>query len=152
MEGTVDVRIRKVRSSDLEQVLETYRAAGLETRGSLSLKTAQGVFERMSSYPNYHLYVAEVDGSVCGTFALLIMDNLANGGRLSGIVEDVAVRRDLQGRGIGKAMMAFAMSECKRSGCYKMMLSSNEIRTDAHKFYESLGFVRHGYSFRVELD
>ena len=86
------------------------------------------------------------------TFALLIMDNLANGGMPSGIVEDVAVRRDLQGRGIGKAMMAFAMSECKRSGCYKMMLSSNEIRTDAHKFYESLGFVRHGYGFRVELD
>jgi len=31
------------------------------------------------------------------------------------------------------------------------MLSSNAKREDAHAFYESLGFVRHGFSFRFDL-
>jgi GNAT superfamily N-acetyltransferase len=151
MEGKVNVRIRKAREADLEQVLDVYREAGLAVRGSLSPQTARGVFERMSSYPNYTVYVAELDGRICGTFALLIMDNLANGGMPSGVVEDVAVSSAFQGQGIGKAMMRFAMDECRRNRCYKMTLSSNAMRTEAHRFYESLGFVRHGYSYRVEL-
>jgi GNAT superfamily N-acetyltransferase len=106
---------------------------------------------KMAQYPNYHVFVAEQDGEVVGTFALLIMDNLANGGVPSGIVEDVAVLPELQGQGIGKAMMRFAMERCRRDGCYKMMLSSNQIRTEAHRFYEALGFTRHGFSYRVDL-
>lgn len=147
----MDIRIRKARGADLEQILGVYREAGLETRGSLSLQTAYGVLEKMSSYPSYSLYVAEVDGKICGTFALLIMDNLANGGAPSGVVEDVAVPRAFQGQGIGKAMMRVAMDTCRRNGCYKLTLSSNEIRTEAHRFYEALGFTRHGFSYRVGL-
>jgi GNAT superfamily N-acetyltransferase len=51
----------------------------------------------------------------------------------------------------GKQMMQFAMEQCKQAGCYKLMLSSNLKREAAHKFYESLGFQRHGYSFQVLL-
>jgi GNAT superfamily N-acetyltransferase len=79
------------------------------------------------------------------------MDNLANNGIPSGIVEDVAVLPAFQGKGIGRQMMHFAINCCKEKGYYKMMLSSNELRTNAHKFYESLGFTRHGFSYRVEL-
>lgn len=85
------------------------------------------------------------------TFALLIMDNLAHGGAPSGIVEDVVVRADHQGLGLGKMMMHFAMDVCRQAGCYKLMLSSNQKRVTAHVFYESLGFDRHGFSFVVPL-
>jgi len=67
------------------------------------------------------------------------------------VVEAVAVLPSLQGKGIGKKMMQFALDRCKDYGCYKMMLSSNESQTNAHQFYESLGFTRHGFSFRVAL-
>jgi GNAT superfamily N-acetyltransferase len=56
-----------------------------------------------------------------------------------------------QRHGIGKAMMQFAVDRCREEGCYKLMLSSNAKREDAHAFYESLGFVRHGFSFRIDL-
>ena len=128
------VHIRKGKADDLEHVLDIYRDARLETRGSLSVQTALGVFENMSSNPNNSVYVAEVDGQISGTFELVIMDNLANGGMPSGVVEDVAVRQKLQGQGIGKTLMQFAMEECKRHHCYKMTLSSNALRSDAHKF------------------
>ena len=79
------------------------------------------------------------------------MDNLAHQGAPSGVVEDVAVLNDLQGKGIGKLMMEFAMEKCKEAGCYKLVLSSNMKRTEAHAFYKSLNFEKHGFSFRIDL-
>jgi GNAT superfamily N-acetyltransferase len=64
-------------------------------------------------------------------------------------VEDVAVAPARQGQGIGKAMMAHALEQSRKAGCYKLALSSNLVRTAAHQFYESLGFERHGYSYVV---
>jgi GNAT superfamily N-acetyltransferase len=86
-----------------------------------------------------------------GTFALLIMRNLAHCGAPSGIVEDVVVDEGARGRGVGRRMMEYARARCREEGCYKLVLSSNVSRTDAHRFYESLGFRRHGYSFAVDL-
>jgi GNAT superfamily N-acetyltransferase len=84
-----------------------------------------------------------------GTFALLVMHNLGHLGAPSAIVEDVAVAPALQGNGIGKTMIQCALGLSRAKGCYKLMLSSNAKREHAHAFYESLGFERHGFSFRV---
>ena len=146
------VKVREALESDLPRILSVYRESGLDVDRALDLEAARSLFRRIASYPSYRVFVAEADGQVVGTFALLVMDNLANGGAPSGVVEDVAVPRALQGRGIGRAMMGFARDECRRHGCYKMLLSSNRMRPDAHAFYEALGFTRHGYSFRVELE
>ena len=51
----------------------------------------------------------------------------------------------------GTAMMAHAIALCRERGCYKVVISSNFKRPKAHAFYESLGFERHGYSFRLTL-
>jgi GNAT superfamily N-acetyltransferase len=85
-----------------------------------------------------------------GTFALLVMDNLAHLGARSAVVEDVVVDAAHRGEGIGRAMMTHAVSVCREKGCYKMALSSNLKRERAHAFYDALGFERHGYSFRVD--
>lgn len=148
----MDLAIREATESDLPQILFVYRDSGLERRRSLELQEARILFKKMSSYPCYRVYVAEAESRIVGTFALLIMDNLLNGGAPSGIVEDVAVAREIQGKGVGKAMMQFAMGECRRNRCYKMVLTSNESRVDAHRFYDGLGFTRHGYAFRVDLE
>ena len=98
------------------------------------------------------LYVVEADGRIVGSFALLIMDNLGHLGAPSAIVEDVVVDPAQQSHGIGSAMMRFAIERAQHAGCYKLALSSNAARKRAHAFYESLGFERHGYSFRIALE
>jgi GNAT superfamily N-acetyltransferase len=148
---TLDVRIRRATESDLPAILAVYKRAGIDG-GLLPLEAARSIFSRMASYPDYTLFVAECDERVVGTFALLIMDNLGHLGAPSGIVEDVAVDRNRQGMGVGTAMMEFALARCRERGCYKMALSSNSSREDAHRFYEGLGFRRHGYSFIVDLE
>jgi len=143
----MDVRVREASVADVSTILSIYKDAGVG-RVAVSLDRATAIFDKMRRYPNYKVFVAEGAGQIVGTFALLIMDNLA--GAPSGVVEDVAVQQSFQRKGIGKAMMKFAFEVCRVNGCYKMTLSSNTKRTEAHQFYESLGFVRHGYSFALE--
>ncbi len=116
----------------------------------LDPERAARTFARMAEYPDYAVYVAEEEGAVVGTFALLVMDNLGHGGAPEGVVENVVVEASRRGQGIGAAMMRFAMDRCADAGCYKMVLSSNLKREAAHRFYDRLDFQRHGISFSVE--
>jgi GNAT superfamily N-acetyltransferase len=145
------IEIRKATEADLPAILNLYSQPELDDGLKPSLAQAKALFERIHGYPNYYLYVAELSGSVVGTFALLVMDNLLHLGRPSGIVEAVAVDPACQGQGIGKAMMQFALEECRQAHCYKLALSTNLKRKDAHAFYESLGFTKHGFSYVVDL-
>jgi GNAT superfamily N-acetyltransferase len=144
--------IRKATRDDLQAILGLYADLEPDDGQVLDLPEAERILERMAQYPDYSVYVAEVEDKVVGTFGLLIMDNLAHLGAPSGVVEDVVVNGRWRGRGIGKEMMRFAMDRCTRAGCYKLTLSSNLQRKRAHEFYESLGFERHGYSYLVKMD
>jgi GNAT superfamily N-acetyltransferase len=144
--------VRKASAADIAAVLGLYAQPDLDDGNVLPVDQAVALFERFGRYPDYTLYVAEQDHEIVGSFALLVMDNLGHLGSPSGIVEDVVVAPARQGNGIGQAMMRFALERCCEKGCYKLMLSSNAKRARAHAFYESLGYERHGYSFRVDLE
>jgi len=140
---------REASSADLEALLALYSLLEFEPTQGLTLQAAEIQLNKYREYPNYFIYVAEVDKLIVGTFALIIVDGIAHLGRPYAIVEDVVVSQDWQSRGIGKLMMKFAMLRCKDFGCYKLTLSSHLNRQKAHLFYESLGFEKHGFSFFI---
>jgi GNAT superfamily N-acetyltransferase len=144
-----EVRFRPACKEDLPEVLRLYAQPEMDNGDVLSLSDAERLFDRITNYPDYQIYVAVCDERIVGSFALLIMDNLAHRGAPSAIIEDVVVDPEWQGRGVGKMMMKKALRICRGKGCYKAVLSSNLKRERAHAFYESLGFERHGYSFRI---
>jgi GNAT superfamily N-acetyltransferase len=143
--------MRAARCTDIAAVLRLYAQPDIDAGQVLSLDEAKAIFRKFRRYPDYHLYVATLDSRVVGTYALLIMDNLAHRGARSGVVEDVMVAPELHGRGIGRQMMEHALERCAAAECYKLALSSNLRRTAAHRFYEGLGFERHGYSFLIRI-
>ncbi|MDH4447656.1 MAG: GNAT family N-acetyltransferase [Acidovorax sp.] len=147
------LHIREATLADLESVLALYAAIEDSVADVLTLEQAQAVWAQFARYPSYRLWVAcdAANGdAVVGTYALLVMHNLAHRGAPSAIVEDMVVAPDQQGRGVGRQMMAHAMQQARDAGCYKLALSSNARRTGAHAFYESLGFAQHGLSFVVD--
>jgi GNAT superfamily N-acetyltransferase len=150
----MNLSIRLATLEDLPDVLGLYHQSGLDQGSGLTLAEAEQWFQRLQQYPNYRLWIAtlnELNDRRVGTFTLLVMDNLVHHGSPSGIVEGVAVDPEFQGYGIGQQMMQFAVAQCRTAGCYKLSLSTNLKRQEAHAFYESLGFQKHGYSFFVEL-
>jgi GNAT superfamily N-acetyltransferase len=146
-----ELQIRAAVEADLPEILRLYAQPGMNDGRVLSLEAATEILRGMARYPRYQVYVAVSGGAVVGTFELLVMDNLGGRGLPSAVVEDVCVDEAVQGRGIGRAMMEFAMKVAAGCGCYKLMLSSNLRREEAHAFYRSLGFEQHGLSFRVGL-
>jgi GNAT superfamily N-acetyltransferase len=152
MDDAVPVNIRPAKTADLPAVLVLYGQSEIDDGKVLAVSEAIRLHARFALYPDYDLYVAERGGVIVGSFALLIMDNLGHLGAPSGIVEDVVVDPMLHGRGIGRQMIRFALTKCREKRCYKLMLSSNAKRERAHRFYEELGFERHGFSFRVDLE
>ena len=147
------VHLREAAQSDLESVLALYAAIEDDRAHEMTLEQARAVWAQFARYPSYRLWVAcdAADrDAVIGTYALLVMHNLAHRGAPSAIVEDVVVSPARQGRGVGRQMMAHAMQQAREAGCYKLALSSNACRKGAHAFYESLGFAQHGISFVVE--
>jgi GNAT superfamily N-acetyltransferase len=57
-----------------------------------------------------------------------------------GQVEGVRVAAEERGTGVGRVMLEWAVEECRKRGCGVVQLTSDERRSDAHKFYEALGF------------
>lgn len=146
--------IRQASASDLPHVLELYAQPGMDDGQVITLPQAELIFAQFQKYPSYRLFVAcdeDESGPVLGSYALLIMQNLAHRGTPSAIVEDVVVSQERRSQGIGAHMMAHAQSLAREAGCYKLVLSSNQKRERAHAFYESLGFRRHGFSFLIEI-
>ncbi len=146
-----DLSIREATEEDIPAILDLYRTSGIEGETAFTPDEALAHLASLKRYPYLRIFVAETGQTVAGTYELLIMDNLAKHGRKSGIVEAVAVHPDHQGRGVGRAMMQHALEQCRRAQCYKLTLSSNLKRDGAHRFYEALGFTRHGYSFQITL-
>jgi len=147
------LQIRQATPEDLPAVLALYAQPDMDDGRVLPLQEAQQLLAQFARYPNYHLYVAcdkVQPATIVGTFALLVMHNLAHCGTPSAIVEDVVVSPAHQGLGIGRQMMAHARELARQAACYKLVLSSNRKRERAHAFYESLGFQRHGISFLIE--
>lgn len=146
----MDLAIRPAALADVAQLLALYKLLDIEPEPEMALEQAGARFRDLASRTGHRIYVAEVDGQVVGTFALILVGGLSHGARDSGIVEDVCVAPEMQGAGIGQRMMRFAMELCASGGCYKLVLSSHVNRANAHRFYESLGFRKHGFSFLIE--
>jgi GNAT superfamily N-acetyltransferase len=146
----MSVHIRQAESADVAAVLALYAQVDFNNDDVLSEAEAQKIFAEFSRYPSYRLFVAINGTQVVGSYALLVMHNMAHGGMPSAVVEDVVVAIAFQGRGIGRQLMDHAKEQAKSAGCYKLALSSNRKRHAAHAFYESLGFDQHGLSFVIE--
>lgn len=147
-----NMTIKIATQDDLPGILKLYMHLEETNAVTLSLSQAKIAFKKISSYPNYCIYVAFKNDLMVGTFSLLMMDMIVHNGATMGIIEAVVVDPEFQGQGIGKGMMRFALEESKKQNCCKIMLSSHLKRKNAHEFYKSLGFKQHGFSFSIDVD
>jgi glucosamine-phosphate N-acetyltransferase len=142
---TTPVRITDLNASDLSRgFLETLSNL---SRVELSPEQTQPILEARRQ-SGVRTFVARIDERVVGTASLIIERKFIHGGSSVGHIEDVAVHRDHEKKGIGAALVRHAVAEARKLGCYKVILNCS---ADRASFYEKLGFRRQDVGMRIDL-
>lgn len=93
-------------------------------------------------------YVALSDDHIVGTASLMIETKFIHNGGCVGHIEDVAVLPELQGQGVGHALVRHLIEQCRQEQCYKVILDCDP---KIASWYETLGFRPWCQAMRLDL-
>ncbi|WP_326817417.1 GNAT family N-acetyltransferase [Streptomyces sp. NBC_01762] len=148
-----DLEIRPAALTDISAVVAMLAddPLGAQRESPDDLAPYRAAFQRLAHDPNQHLVVAVRDGAVVGTLQLTVIPGLSRRGSTRSIIEGVRVHADERGSGLGTRLIQWAVDESRRQDCQLVQLTSDATRTDAHRFYERLGFIASHVGFKLAL-
>jgi GNAT superfamily N-acetyltransferase len=134
--------IRSADGGDVPRLIELVEHGSLLERQEdpHDLGTYRAALAELQSADANDVLVAEWDGAVVGMCQLIVFRHFQRHGGRCAEVESLHVHPDFRGRGIGRQLLGAAVEAARRAGCYRIQLTSNQLRTDAHRFYLREGF------------
>lgn len=151
----MDVSIRRATEADLPRIVELLQELSLddprEDAATPLPESYRRAYQEIAADSSQHLLVAERSGRILGTTAVVVVPNLSRRGRPYAIAENVVVDAAARGQGVGEALLREAARIARTAGCFKLSLTSNKQRGDAHRFYGRLGFRATHEGFRLDL-
>jgi ribosomal protein S18 acetylase RimI-like enzyme len=98
-------------------------------------------FKKIDADKNQELIVVENnDLEIIGTLQITYIQYLSYCGGMRAQIENVFIRSDQRGLGIGKSVFEWAINRAKEKKVHLVQLTSDKKRPRAIKFYEELGF------------
>ncbi|MER6421571.1 GNAT family N-acetyltransferase [Streptomyces sp. NPDC001137] len=148
-----DLEIRPATADDVTAIVAMLAddPLGAQRESPDDLTPYLAALERLAADPNQHLVVAVREGRVVGTLQLTVIPGLSRRGAVRSIIEAVRIHADERGSGLGTQLIEWAIDESRRQGCQLVQLTSDNTRTDAHRFYERLGFTASHVGFKLAL-
>jgi len=119
----------------------------LRNASDLDKNKANGNFKKNKTKSNHIIYVAIDNKKIVGSTTLLIEQKFIHDGGLVGHIEDVVVRKDYEGKGIGIKLVTSLLERAKEKNCYKTIL---DCKDDVKQFYERIGFKRESNGMRYD--
>lgn len=149
------IAFRRARFSDLSAIIALLADDPLgREREDVSLPPlpAYGkAFEAIEADPNQFLAVVTEDERVVGTLQITFIHGLSRRGALRGQIEAVRIAADRRGGGLGHRVFDWAIAECRARGCCLVQLTTDRERSEAHRFYEQLGFTASHLGYKKAL-
>jgi GNAT superfamily N-acetyltransferase len=149
------VIFRRSTAPDLETIVALLAddpiGRGRENPGPRLDACYRDAFAAIERDPNQLLVVAERGGQVIGVLQLSFIPGLTRRGMWRGQIEGVRVATGERAGGIGRALLEWAIEECRRRGCGLVQLTSDKRRSAAHRFYEALGFEATHQGYKLSL-
>ena len=140
------IKIRKLQKKDLYNGFLLSLDA-LRKSSHIKPKKANMIFNKISKNSHQIIYVAVENSKVVGSASILIEQKFIHEGGKVGHIEDVAVRKEFQGKGIGRQIVVALLKYAEKQGCYKTILDCTD---ELIPFYENIGFKRHSNSMRFD--
>jgi GNAT superfamily N-acetyltransferase len=150
-----DLAIRRAAAEDLPAIValldDDEQSRGRED-ATLPLEPRYlAAFNEIDGNPDQFLAVAEQDGTLVGSMQLTFIPGIAFRGAWRMQIEAVRIASAVRGQGLGAAMIGWAVDQARARGCRMVQLTSMSTRTDAHRFYERLGFVKSHVGMKLHL-
>ena len=147
------IEIRPVTVKDLPAVVALLAddPIGAKRESPEDLAPYLSALERLSADSNQCAVVATRDDQVVGTLQLTIIPGLSRRGAIRSIIEGVRVHSAERSAGLGTELIEWAIEESREQGCTLVQITSDATRTDAHRFYERLGFTPSHLGFKLQL-
>jgi len=147
---------RLANSSDLVEIVRMLADDRLgANREHFSVPLLTGYVDAFASIdqdPNNEVLVVQArDGTLLGFLQVTYIPNLTYQGRWRALIEGVRVKSENRSGGVGKALIAHAIGRARARNCYLVQLTSDKTRTEALRFYESLGFRATHEGFKLFL-
>ncbi|AKJ12093.1 GNAT family acetyltransferase [Streptomyces incarnatus] len=148
-----DLAIRRATDQDLPAIVAMLADDPLGARRESpdDMTPYRAALERLEADPNQHLVVAVREDRVIGTLQLTIIPGLSRKGATRALIEAVRIHPDERGSGLGSLLIEWAIDTARRLDCQMVQLTSDKTRTDAHRFYERLGFSATHEGFKLPL-
>ncbi|MGW2742732.1 N-acetyltransferase family protein [Streptomyces sp. NPDC001450] len=148
-----DLEIRGATADDLPAIVAMLAddPLGAQRESPDNLTPYLAALDRLNADPNQQLVVAVREGRVIGTLQLTLIPGLSRKGATRSIIEAVRIHADERGSGLGTQLIEWAVEESRRQNCQLVQLTSDSSRTDAHRFYERLGFTASHVGFKLQL-
>ncbi|MER6010349.1 GNAT family N-acetyltransferase [Streptomyces bluensis] len=148
-----DLEIRPAVTDDVSAIVTMLAddPLGAQRESPNDLTPYLAALERISGDPNQHVVVAVREGRVVGTLQLTIIPGLSRKGATRSVIEGVRIHADERGSGLGTRLIQWAIDTSRRQDCRLVQLTSDATRTDAHRFYERLGFEASHVGFKLPL-
>lgn len=139
LEGSM-LRIRAARADDIPVILELIRElAEYERAPREAIAEPQDLLrDGFSAHPKFRVVIAEWAGAPAG-FALFFHNYSTWRGRPGLYLEDLFVRPQYRGKGIGKALLTHLARIAMQEGCARFEWQVLRWNTPALEFYRSLG-------------
>lgn len=131
--------IRNIKIEDAEAI---QRICNVSLGYSVSIGTVMRQIQKLSEDVNHHyVYVYEDEKlqKVVGFVHAEVYESLYSYAGLN--ILGLAVLPEFQGKGIGKELMNHLELKAKNDSVTFVRLNSADYRVEAHKFYESIGYV-----------
>ena len=138
--------IREIIESDLENgFLESLDH--LRQSSNLDPNSARNILKKIFENEDHVIHVAEVDGKIVGSTTLLIEQKFIHEGGIVGHIEDVVVKKEFEGQGIGMNLVLSLLDVAKERKCYKTILN---CENGLISFYEKIGFKQKSNEMRFD--
>ncbi len=135
------IRFRNATRDDVPAIVELLTDDPLgKGREGAAAEAYLNAFDDIAANPMHQLIVGEDEGRVIACCQLTILAGLSRGGSRRALVEAVRVAADLRSQGIGARMMADCEARARAAGATIIQLTTDRSRTEAHRFYERLGY------------
>ncbi len=150
---TLSLLFRQARRQDVPAIFAMLAddPLGAEREGDPGDERYLAAFDRIDADPHDELIVAERDGKVIGTMQLSYLVGLSRLGAERCQIEAVRVAASARGQGLGRTMIQWAVDRARARGCAMVQLTSDKTRTDAHRFYDLLGFTASHEGYKLKL-